>query len=198
MKLARAQLIAQELLGHFGSHNELIATAGSIRRRKPNVKDIEIVYVPIVDVIPVTLFGDTEKFDRVETKIHHMINSGHLTWDDQVKRRGPKYKRLIHCKSQAVVELFRADRANWGLQLALRTGPAKFNHILVTQRHYKGAMPRHVRMHSGYLWIDGNRIDTPDEMTFFHTLDVPVWPPEERTADRLREYLESHRTDNDY
>lgn len=46
MILSEALKIAEAVLKELGPHCERIAIAGSVRRRKPEVKDIEIVAIP--------------------------------------------------------------------------------------------------------------------------------------------------------
>jgi len=117
------------------------------------------------------------------------MSAGVLRFDEVVKRNGPKYKRLVHVMSGAVVELFAAEPGNWGLVLAIRTGPGEFNRLLVTKQRFGGAMPLGMQMAGGQLLRGGCVVETPTEERFFELLEVPCWPPEERTETRLREYL---------
>ena len=193
MDLSYAQQVADELIGLLAPACEWIGAAGSIRRRKPDPKDVEIVYVPKVEARQVDLFGTTEEVPLTDRAIARLVEAGVLAWDEEVKRRGPRYKRLVHVETGAVVELFAARPDNLGLILALRTGPGDFNRLLVTARRYGGAMPAGMRMQGGYLWRDGERLETPTEEGFFAALGLPCWPPEARTAARLREWLRRSR-----
>jgi hypothetical protein len=38
--------------------------------------------------------------------------------------------------------------------------------------------------------IEATMIPTPEEEDFFRVLDVPCWPPHERTVERLRGHLQ--------
>jgi hypothetical protein len=38
--------------------------------------------------------------------------------------------------------------------------------------------------------IEATMIPTPEEEDFFRVLDVPCWPPHERTVERLRRHLQ--------
>ena len=193
MDLAQAQGIADGLIEALAPACEWIGVAGSIRRRKPNPKDVEIVYVPRLETRQVDLFGTTEQVPLTDQVVAWLVKAEILAWDEEIKRRGPRYKRLIHVETGAVVELFAARADNLGLILALRTGPGEFNRILVTARRYGGAMPAGMRMRDGFLWRGGRRLETPTEEEFFAALDLPCWPPEERTADRLLGWLRSQR-----
>ena len=65
MNLADAEELAYETTQTLARHCTRIAVAGSIRRRKPEVKDIEIVAVPEYGIgwlpsVANDLFGDAE------------------------------------------------------------------------------------------------------------------------------------------
>ena len=85
--------------------------------------------------------------------------------------------------------MFRAERANWGLILALRTGPGDFNKVLVTRSWDGGAMVADMKMEGGYLWRRGMRLETATEEAFFAAMGLPCWEPGERTVGRLKEFL---------
>jgi len=184
--------IALAVLKRLQSACERICIAGSIRRHKPNVKDVEIVYIPCYQEEQVDMFT-WEPVPATERRIRELVGSGFLEFDTEVKRDGPKYKRLIHVASSMTIELFRANPDNWGLIVALRTGPAEFNKLLVTKPWGGGAMPAHLSMRDGYLWGQDGRIDTPTETAFFETIQLPYWSPWERTGERLETYLSNGR-----
>jgi DNA polymerase/3'-5' exonuclease PolX len=199
MNLAGARAIAEEVRDALSPDCERIQIAGSIRRGKPEVKDIEIVYIPRMILPQPALFdlglSADSSIPATDRAIDDLIANATLARDDKVKRWGPKYKRAVHVQTGMVVELFAATGDNWGYIYALRTGPAEFNHLLVTKKAYGGAMPADMYVHSGYLWhTDGEAgahtcCHMPSEEVFFATLQLPCWPPEERTAERLAGYL---------
>ena len=94
---------------------------------------------------------------------------------------------------------------------AIRTGPGDFYRVLVTSRLWGGGCPLDRKVAGGRVWfidpgredlarmpatrfarlaergeIEATMIPTPEEEDFFRVLDVPCWPPHERTVDRLR------------
>jgi len=190
VKLDEAHNIALLVVSLLRESCKYIAIAGSIRRQKPEVKDIEIVFVPLLVERAVSLF-DTKFVPLTDEVIDNLIFQNILAWDTQVKRRGPRYKRLVHVTSGLVVEFFQAVPETWGLQLALRTGPADFNRLLVSHEWNGGAMPVGMKMAGGWLWRSGKRLETPTEAIFFAEIGVPCWPPQERTEARLRGWLEN-------
>ena len=183
--------VAMDVLKRMAPACERIAIAGSIRRHKACCKDVEIVFVPQMQRVQreqADLFSYADK-PRTDYRIQALIRDGFWSFDEKVKRNGPKYKRLIHRASSMTIELFRAWPENWGLQMVLRTGPAEFNHLLVTNWHFDGAMPPEMKMQDGYLWRAGQMLQTPTETVFFEALDLPYWAPQERTAELLKTYL---------
>ena len=188
MKLTLASEIADEIIEGFWCTCYCIVKAGSVRRGIAEVKDIEICYIPRLVSKRVDLFTYTD-VSATDGVIADIVACGFLAWDEEVKRNGPKYKRLIHVNTGIVVELFAATLENWGLILALRTGPAEFNHKLVTQWSHGGIMPMGMAMRGGYLWRGLARLESPDEETFFGQIGIPNWAPRERSVERLRDWL---------
>lgn len=195
MNLAQADQIVAELLDALrpACEREYIVSAGSVRRRKLEPKDVEIVFVPRLVQRRVDLFtyGDVPATDEV---IANLVSQNVLAWDEEVRRNGQKYKRLIHVASGVTVDLFAATLERWGFVLALRTGPDKFNRLLVTKRRYGGAMPAGMRMQDGHLWRDLERLESHTEEEFFAQIGVPCWSPEQRSVEQLRMWLEETMT----
>lgn len=197
-----AQGIARALRPHAEPDQLLIA--GSIRRRKPEVKDVEIV-VGCRPTVKPGLFANAddvefvavEKFVEAATAARHRKPSTEfLTFDPELKRNGPRYKRLrfyryLGSKLDATIaiDLFIViPPAQFGVQLAIRTGPAEFSRRLVTRRDAGGPLPAGYFVRDGALHgADGNPIATPTERSFFEAIGIPYTPPWERSLDRLVE-----------
>ena len=130
--------------------------AGSVRRRAAYVGDVEHVVVPRLGsvVVPGDLFGD--RVEEVNLVLHradeltragrsgpalakHVYPDGRHRWG--VRYRGLSFRGFAH-------ELFVADPdgSNLGPTLAIRTGPAEYSRMLVTQLQRRG----HVNM-GGYV-----------------------------------------------
>lgn len=187
MRRNEAQNLANTALSLLGDVCLQTAIAGSIRRGKPEVKDVEIVVESAYDHIP-NLFGQTgTQSSRLEEKIAHLLATGKVTLDTKTKRNGPKYKRLRLPGHEAVVELFIANAANWGNILAIRTGDADFSHALVTSRLYGGLMPSDLKQKDGTLWRGSQPIECFTEDDFFFQLGIFNVPdPTDRTIATAR------------
>ena len=200
MKLDKAQSIANSLIALLAPSCDLIAVAGSVRRMKPEVKDLEIVVSPKLTVEPglaIDLFGaapdipvdmPTQLLDALYT----LRETGILEYDRRVKRDGAKYKRFIvnpGTYRSIALDLFIADRHNFGNTLALRTGNAEFSKALVTQRRAGGLMPGYLPQKGGYLWYDSDRVDCPTEENFFSRLGIRWIEPQFRDANAVPELI---------
>lgn len=180
---------------------ERIEIAGSIRRSEKMIKDIEIVAKPLMIPDGTRLFED-EQVSALTKHIARLTASedSELTLDPDLNRNGPKYKRLLWGQRKPVAATMPVDLfivtppATWGVILAIRTGPADFGQLLVTGRARGGACPGHLHVRDGALWDGNEQVDTPEETDFLTAMDVPPWPPESRTAEKLSAHIQIERT----
>lgn len=190
MGFTEAYVAAEHFADRIRSSCERLVIAGSLRRRADDVGDIEIVAVPRIWADErCDMFGEVVGVDRVD-EIDRLMDV--MAMQGEVQRRltngrsawGPKYKRLSF--EGAPFDLFTCDAENFGLILAIRTGPAWFSHQLVTpkdrriqQGHRPGLLPVHMRVADGWLTyrVSGERIPTPEERGFFETIGQPYIEP---------------------
>lgn len=143
--------------------------AGSVRRMRPEVGDIE--HVVISRTITATSAG--EMFPRevamVLDVLDQLVESGTIQKQIKSDDRARWGKRYRACLFEGVVhEVFIADTKNWGCQLAIRTGPAEYSQELVTRILVRGRL----RQQGGYLCYAsgksfGDIYPCPDEQSFF-------------------------------
>ena len=192
MKFEEASKVGMEVIEMLAPRCERVMVAGSVRRGKAQPKDIELVLIPAMVERRVDLFTTEQVYSLDEVVLPELVE-GRLVLDTEVKRNGPRYKRLIHVRTGAVVEVFAARPETWGYILALRTGPAEFMHKLVTAQSQRGAMPFGRCVKSGQMWrfSEGRmqELATPTEADFFREVGLPCWPASERTLERLEQYL---------
>lgn len=119
MELAEAQIEATEILKKIAPFCVEIAIAGSVRRRRPEVNDIEIVLIP--KEVP-----DMNALLPMYVRCPDLIDAINK-WPAVRGEPTGKYTRRI-IRPGVEVDFFLVDRDNWGLQLALRTGSAEFSH----------------------------------------------------------------------
>ena len=185
MNYEQAAAVARDVVERLAPWCERIEIAGSIRRGKREPKDVEIVFWPREVASAMTLF-EAHKVDATDRVIADLVEDGFWAFDEKVKRDGPRYKRLVHAASGAVVELFRADGSNWGYIYVLRTGPSDFNKAIVSKPWQGGVLPLEIKVEEGYVYRRGIRVPVPDEATFFKLWELPLIPPKKRSAGAVR------------
>lgn len=110
-----------------------LIVAGSLRRLKPEVGDVEILYVPniVTGPDPDDLFGKQKSFNAVDVALAELIDKhavlgkrpnihGHTAW-------GAKNKLAVHLASGIPVDLFEATVENWWNLVVCRTGGQNSN-----------------------------------------------------------------------
>ncbi len=157
-----------------------IAIAGSIRRGKEQVGDIEILFSPKkgvhrVDLLTVAESPQTDAIicamlaDRILAKRPNKL--GNFTW-------GPKNMLAIDTLSGIPVDLFSAELRCWWVALVIRTGGKETNLELTTT-----ALKQQTRLHA-YGGIErletGEMIYPQSEEEVFRLCGVTYRPPEER------------------
>ncbi|OWP55329.1 MAG: hypothetical protein B2I17_10055 [Thermoplasmatales archaeon B_DKE] len=168
--------------------------AGSVRRERDLVHDIEIVVIPMADVqarLPIgflsaTSPGQLSRGDHLERRIHEMLDRGIVTRDrprrdTKANPLGPRYYRIgyNHQGSNYPIDLFAVKPpAQWGVVFLIRTGSAEYSHWFVQQGYGHG-----VRVRDGHLERNGVTIDTPEEIDVFRRMLVPYADPKERDVE---------------
>lgn len=182
--LAWAETVANELIEILKPACVRIVWAGSIRRRRETVKDIEIVAIPAT-VAVTDLFGQPgghslNKLDELLERLladrtleRYRNGDAHGAW-------GPRFKKILF--QGFPVDLFTVlPPAQFGLIYLIRTGPAGFSHRLVTHRRQGGLLPEWLTVRDGALrGKDGSSVETPEEEDVFQLLKIPYLPPEKR------------------
>ena len=120
MELYKAQTLSAELISILTPHCRRICIAGSVRRECSEVNDIDIVLIQHPYHLEQFLRFDSHRF---EIGIKSAFNPN-LKW-------GAKYKQIIFKGHK--IELWIADKRNWGLIYAIRTGSAEFSQYLLSK-----------------------------------------------------------------
>lgn len=174
---AAALALAEELLAILAPVCERIEIAGSLRRRKVEIGDIELVAIPRYE-IERDLFGE-------EVGRHSLLDAELRAWppiSNTLTKNGERYKQFTW--GDMTVDLFLVTAETWGVQLAIRTGSSDFSHWLVTSQAQGGALPGAYHISDGRLWAGPMVLPTPEEADLFAAIGLPWIPPTERTAGR--------------
>lgn len=178
-----AKYIADELVAGLCEACLRIEIAGSVRRAKPEVKDIEIICIPKPGA-PRPEFGQKPISSWLEHGLHKLEQCDYI---GSRLKDGDKYKQIvINSKTLGFIttELFKLDLfivrpETWGVQFAIRTGPADFSHKLVTKQEWGGWLPDHMKVEDGLLWDTQTRqvIPTPEEQDLFAEIGLEWLEP---------------------
>ena len=137
---ADAIKVADELLAALWFFCERIEVAGSLRRKRAMVGDVEVLYVPAIETRKVDMFTNGD-FNTAEEAIAELLASGiiskrpniapHYTW-------GALNKLAIHCASGIPVDMFATTANHFPMSLVIRTGPKDFNFRLIAGAEKRG------------------------------------------------------------
>jgi DNA polymerase/3'-5' exonuclease PolX len=167
--------------------------AGSLRRQKALVHDIEIVAMPRLER---DLFGDlvvprdgltVDAPTELDEVLARLVRQDRLCLGDRMGSRYKKFWVSAPDRPRIKLDLFIVlPPAQWGVLFAIRTGPADFSHWIVTQRLAGGALPSHCRVLDGAvregLIGEGKIIPMPEENDFLEFLGLGWIEPAERIA----------------
>jgi DNA polymerase/3'-5' exonuclease PolX len=174
--------IAEKFLEFLTPHCHRIQVVGSIRRRKPFVKDIELLMVSKSgsQSDPNDLFEHKVARPAVAIALDELLKLkvitkrlskiGNESW-------GPENKLAVHCKSGMPIDFFLVPERNWWNALVVRTGPAKSNKAIAG-----AALARGWNWHA---YGDGfsrgtEKFVVRQERDAFDHVGLPFHPPEKR------------------
>lgn len=178
----QALSIARQLAADLAPHVVRVKAAGSLRRRRPEVGDIELVVEP--KLVAGDLFGapapDVQAVKDVAARWGEIVKGG---------------DRFIQVQDLVGIEGLKADvflcyaPAQWGSLLAIRTGPADLGKWAVTRMIGRGY--RHVDGHVIQV-STGQTVPTETEEQFFALAGLPFLPPAKRDSREAFEPIVSH------
>ena len=159
-----------------------IEIAGSIRRLKPDVGDIELVYVPRLVPVP-DLFGGGTMMPATDAVLDGLVKAGTIG-----KRRNSKGSTMwgvsnklgVHVASGIPVDFFATEEAAFWNYLVCRTGGAENNMEIAGRAQAKGWKwnpygPGFTRL------ADGEQVAVASEAEVFRFVVMKFLRPEERT-----------------
>lgn len=201
--LAHAEAVAAEIIDLLSPFADRIEIAGSVRRRKAFVSDIELVAIPLIDRRATDLF-DTEftEFDLLNQVCDRLLADHVLEQrlDINGRPRWGQRAKLMRYRDTPVDLFAVLPPAQWGLIYTIRTGPAEFNLQLVTAKSRGGLLPDHLMVRDGALYrhiagadIPSDRevrkrypqawltlVPTPEEADLFAAIGLEWIAPEDR------------------
>jgi DNA polymerase (family X) len=182
---ADARRVADSIIAVLCPLCDRIQIAGSLRRGRPTVGDIEILYVPKYEMRDVprenTLFSDRLKISLADERIEQALAAGTIgkrpkkdgsfTW-------GESNKFAMHTGSRIPVDFFATDERRWWVSLVIRTGSAAMNLELTTAAQRAGKSL--LAYGEGVRQPDGSVFRAESEQHVFELCGVPYREPEKR------------------
>ena len=154
MFLERAQPIADALTKRLAPYCKKVEVAGSIRRRRPRVHDIDIILIP----------NDLWSLHGEILRIGRVCMSGVKTCQVMI--------------GEVQVDIYFATEETWATLLLIRTGSAENNIRLCSTAKKKGW---HLAADGTGLFNEaGARIAGDTELSIYQALGLPYQEPEER------------------
>lgn len=176
MSLPFARVLARKMVDLLEPYCDRIEIAGSIRREKPDVGDVEIVCIPKM-VTMTNLLGESISHREPSDISAALIIDGFV-----LAKNGDHFKQA-HLPNGAInFDIFLTTPECWGMIFTIRTGSADFTHRLVTPRSQGGMMPSYLQAKDGRIVEreTGNKLDTPEEADVFKALKVEWIEPKDR------------------
>jgi DNA polymerase/3'-5' exonuclease PolX len=176
--LPEAERIAAAIMADLAPSCARIQVAGSVRRRKEAVGDIELVAIP--RYAPAGLFGDCTA--NLLWEHLHASDAYRFTKGDHPAGRYYQLALLRHAGVQ--LDLFLAQPDNWGLTLLVRTGSAAFSTAMLARWKRRQGIGRDQpgSVDGRLVTRDGRVMPTPEEDTVFQLLGLQPVPPERRSG----------------
>jgi len=158
--LARGEKIAEVVRAHIERFTQTMVLVGSIRRKRPEIADVEFVILP----------RDIEEFDQVVTR---------LGFDRGTKRRkytgrsgGLKVELYVAHEPEELGALVLAYTGDWLFNVAMRSQAKRMGFKMDQYGIWKGKKPA---------------LRSPDEKEFFDFLGMDWHAPEERSLSQRGE-----------
>ena len=164
IKWGSAMEVAQEIEETLKEDCLRIQIAGSLRRRRPEVNDIEILLVPRRAVLPdpEDMFPDPS--DMAKRKIESLIASGELERRLKINGTptfGERTKLLVHTRSGIPVDIFACTQESWVNCLFSRTGGKTTNITIASGAKRRGLAWK--AFETGFMKQDGTMIEVKSE-----------------------------------
>ena len=174
-----AQHLVRGLIATLGPSCERIEVAGSVRRRSPDVGDLELVAIPKVSTRPgLDLFRAPEQYSPLDDALLALHRQRRVVPHPERPAAGERYRRLWLPDPGIQLDLFLVlPPAEWGPIFTIRTGPAEYSRELVARLWRYG-----LRCVDGQItrFGTGEVLPCREERDFFQRARLEWVAPEER------------------
>jgi len=183
-RLDHARRVAEWFSQALSPFVERIEIVGSIRRRRPGVKDIELLFIPKFRLKAADLFSlkASEMTDCADNAINTMLTQGII--DRRVNKLdrvtwGKENKLAVHVESGIPVDFFATTQDKWWNSLVVRTGGKKTN-VTIAQLALKKGWSLEA-YGTGFRKLDGGQhYQTTSEEDVFKFVGLACLAPPQR------------------
>lgn len=181
MKRYKGLAIAKEIMDKLHNSVERIEIAGSLRRHKEEVGDIELVVIP--KFLEMRTLPNINKFDDAMKSLVDLkyFNRNRLNKNNKPLAFGERVYLVNHTKSGEKIDFFVVlPPADFGVIYTIRTGSRDFNIGFMTKIKRNNR-----KVAQGQLWDTSNseedlKIDCPEEEDFFKFAKLRYVEPRKR------------------
>lgn len=170
---AQVMRVAEVVMDALRPACHRIEIAGSLRRQKEMVGDIEIVAVPVLHT---DLLGEPLETSEVDDLL--------ARWPVTLHKNGQRYKQFSfewQPRMWFKVDLFlQPDPRTWPVNFLLRTGSSDFSHKMVTAKAFGGYKPDGYEVRDARVWHNGKALDLVDEQDIFDLWQMKFVEPRDR------------------
>ena len=165
LERAEVEPLASKIVSSIDSYCTRVEVAGSIRRRRDTVNDIDLVVEPKPQCW-IKLINEMRRgFNAVTEKQGDKLATLHVPF---ASKQGQGYVQ---------VDLYRASKITWGILLLIRTGSAEYNIFLAKLAIRKGYRLTYSK---GLLNEKGKVIASKTERDVFQALELDYISPQDR------------------
>jgi DNA polymerase/3'-5' exonuclease PolX len=179
VQLDAAREAAERIVSHISPAAVRCVVAGSVRREKPEVGDIEVVAQP----------ADGERLIRLLGEVGQSIKPGVPGVVPWPLKPDAKYMRLHLPELECNLDLFLASELNWGGLLLMRTGSGVGPRGNAFNGFTPGCFSRFKKLSGGGRMVgcrpmrpNGELLPLREETDFFDLLELDFIPPALRTS----------------
>jgi len=174
--IATARIIVKEI-----EHDCVrLVVAGSLRRRKAFVGDVELLYIPKTMQVRNGLF-DVLVTPMVDITLERLVAGGQLAARKTVTGSiswGAKNKLAVHLPCGIPVDFFATSEESWSNYLVCRTGSAESNRRIAMAAQRKGW--KWNPYGAGFTDAFGDAVPASSEREVFDLVGLPYQEPWER------------------
>ncbi len=165
MELCTAIQLANEIISFIKPYCNRVEIAGSTRRGKNTVHDLELVAIP-------------KNINALKNKLGmHLLGMQGKNKSNPFIKGGERYIQFKYMNEQ--IDLFLASEDNWGLIYLIRTGSAEFSSKILARwkKVSGGGYSENGHLHTA----DGKVIITKEEIEVFKLCQMEFVAPELRS-----------------